>query len=270
MASPGRREFLISKAWIQAVVLVVLCGFFVLGLLAYRTYRPTRLSRSGWSTPAGTTLFTGSDIAEGQQVFLNNGLMEYGSAFGHGAYLGPDYTADYLRRVVGHRPRSRTAARLGRGRAEDDRGHAHEPLRLEDRHAALQRAPQAARLPRARPVLQRVLLRPQDRPRSAARTRSRDPKQLRQLTAFFAWTAWAAAANRPGHDYSYTNNWPSEPRVDNTPTANVIVWSVLSLIALLGGIGAAVRRLRPLGRAARAGTGASRRRCRSARPATSR
>jgi nitric oxide reductase subunit B len=25
--------------------------------------------------------------------------------------------------------------------------------------------------------------------------------------------------------------------VDNTPTANVIVWSVLSLIALLGGIG---------------------------------
>ena len=64
-----------------------------------------------------------------------------------------------------------------------------------------------------------------------------DPTQLRQLTAFFAWTAWAAAANRPGHDYSYTNNWPSEPRVANTPTANVIVWSVLSLVALLGGIG---------------------------------
>ena len=39
------------------------------------------------------------------------------------------------------------------------------------------------------------------------------------------------------HDYSYTNNWPSEPRVANTPTANVIVWSVLSLVALLGGIG---------------------------------
>ena len=41
----------------------------------------------------------------------------------------------------------------------------------------------------------------------------------------------------PGHDYSYTNNWPPEPRVDNQPTANVVVWSVLSLIALLGGIG---------------------------------
>ena len=25
--------------------------------------------------------------------------MEYGSVFGHGAYLGPDFTADYLRRA---------------------------------------------------------------------------------------------------------------------------------------------------------------------------
>ena len=64
-----------------------------------------------------------------------------------------------------------------------------------------------------------------------------DETELKQLTSFFAWTAWAAAAERPGKDYSYTNNWPPEPRVDNKPTANVIVWSVLSLIALLGGIG---------------------------------
>lgn len=61
--------------------------------------------------------------------------------------------------------------------------------------------------------------------------------QIRDLTAFFAWTAWAAAAERPGHKYTYTNNWPAEPRVDNGPTAAVIVWSALSLGALLGGIG---------------------------------
>ena len=38
MADSERREFLIAKGWLQAVVLVVLLGFFVLGLLAYRTY----------------------------------------------------------------------------------------------------------------------------------------------------------------------------------------------------------------------------------------
>jgi nitric oxide reductase subunit B len=64
-----------------------------------------------------------------------------------------------------------------------------------------------------------------------------DPAEIHALTAYFSWSAWAAAARRPGHDYSYTNSWPPEPLVDNKPTANVIVWSVLSLVALLGGIG---------------------------------
>ncbi|HSC81564.1 MAG TPA: cbb3-type cytochrome c oxidase subunit I, partial [Chitinolyticbacter sp.] len=64
-----------------------------------------------------------------------------------------------------------------------------------------------------------------------------NPADIHDLTAFFAWTAWAAAAERPGHNYTYTNNWPSEPRVDNGPTAQLIVWSALSLVALLGGTG---------------------------------
>src|SRR3954447_3807028 len=49
--------------------------------------------------PQDRIVYTGRDIQKGQQVFLHNGLMEYGSAFGHGAYLGPDFTADYLRRA---------------------------------------------------------------------------------------------------------------------------------------------------------------------------
>jgi nitric oxide reductase subunit B len=65
----------------------------------------------------------------------------------------------------------------------------------------------------------------------------KDPKDIRQLTAYFAWTAWAASTLRPGLDYTYTNNWPPEPLVENEPTGEVVVWSVLSLVALLGGIG---------------------------------
>ena len=65
-----------------------------------------------------------------------------------------------------------------------------------------------------------------------------DPTDLKNLTAFFAWTAWASTAERPGKDYSYTNNWPSEPAAGNTLTADAVVWSVLSIIALLAGIGA--------------------------------
>src|SRR4029453_10204057 len=41
---------------------------------------------------------------------------------------------------------------------------------------------------------------------------------------------------RPAQTYSYTKNWRPEDQVGNEPSANVIVWSVISLIALLGGI----------------------------------
>jgi nitric oxide reductase subunit B len=89
-----RRPLMVSRAWVQAVALVVLFGFAVMGLLAYRTYTaeppiPTRVL-----TEDGQTVFTGGDVTRGQQVFLRNGFMEYGSIFGHGAYLGPDFTAD--------------------------------------------------------------------------------------------------------------------------------------------------------------------------------
>ena len=98
MARPGRRELLVSKGWIQAVLLVVLVGFFILGLLAYRTYMAHPPVPKRAVDERGGLVYTGRDIQRGQQVFLHNGLMEYGSAFGHGAYLGPDFTTDYLRR----------------------------------------------------------------------------------------------------------------------------------------------------------------------------
>src|SRR5919112_5914780 len=97
-AGTGRRELLVSKGWLQAVALVVLFVFFVLGLLAYRAYSGQPPIPERVVDPSGRVIFTGEDVTAGQGVFLKNGLMEYGSIFGHGAYLGPDYTADYLRR----------------------------------------------------------------------------------------------------------------------------------------------------------------------------
>ena len=61
------------------------------------------------------------------------------------------------------------------------------------------------------------------------------PEELRELTAFFAWTAWASVARRPGRDYSYTNNFPFDPLAGNTPPAAAYLWSALSLITLLAG-----------------------------------
>ncbi|HKD33178.1 MAG TPA: cbb3-type cytochrome c oxidase subunit I [Gaiellaceae bacterium] len=235
MESVQRREFLISKAWIQAVVLVVLCGFFVLGLLAYRTYMAHPPVPDRVVDPHGHILFTGSDVTQGQQAFLNHGLMEYGSVFGHGAYLGPDYTADYLRReadfVRAAYGGSGSPASLQRTVLDMQANRydaATHTLRLSEAQAGAFR--------HLVPFYSAFFSDPKsDHGLTPDAVTNRT--QLRQMTAFFAWTAWASSARRPGHNYSYTNNWPSEPRVGNRPTADVIVWSVLSLIALLGGIG---------------------------------
>lgn len=225
-----KRAFLISKGWIQAVALVVLFGFFVLGLLAYRTYMEQPPVPVKVVDQSGKVLFTGKDISAGQQLFLNRGLMEYGSAFGHGAYLGPDYTADYLRR----------SAEMVKKDLGGDLGKVRSEMRInrynEKSEVLTLTAPQAGAFNRlvdhyaaffGDPTTQHGL----------SEKLITDREEIRKLTSFFAWTAWASSTTRPGKDYSYTNNWPPEPLVANEPTSAVVVWSVLSLIALLGGIG---------------------------------
>ena len=59
------------------------------------------------------------------------------------------------------------------------------------------------------------------------------------LGAFFFWTSWAAAAERPGDTISYTSNWPHEPLVGNTPTGSIFLWTFISIFVLLAGIGGA-------------------------------
>ena len=89
------------------------------------------------------------------------------------------------------------------------------------------------------------------------------------MTAFIAWTAWTATARRPGKAFSYTNNWPPDELVGNTVTGEAIVWSALSLIALLGGIGIVLALLRPLSRTRSAGTSPRSGGCGSCPPRTS-
>src|SRR5262249_51067486 len=59
-----------------------------------------------------------------------------------------------------------------------------------------------------------------------------------QLSDFFFWASWACSTNRPGSEITYTNNWPSEELIDNHPSGQVVVWSVVSFVLLLAGIGA--------------------------------
>jgi nitric oxide reductase subunit B len=249
----NRRPLLVSSAWLQAALLVFLTGFTILGVLAYQAYTEHPPIPARVVTEDGRTIFTAEDVLDGQQLFLQSGLMQYGSVLGHGGYLGPDYTAYYLRHAAVF------VARL-HGESETAGGpRTFAEFRTNRYDAATGTLTFGAGLAGAFDDVQRALGASFARPSSETGLRAgllADPDDLHDLTAFFAWTAWAAAAQRPGLAYSYTNNWPPEPRVQNHPTGAMVVWSVLSLVALLGGIGllfGAFGRWRQLGWHAREG-----------------
>jgi nitric oxide reductase subunit B len=238
----------LSAWWRHAAILVMVFGFAVLSFVTVQAYTNAPPIPARVTDQNHRTLFTGADIERGQEVFLQHGLMEHGTLWGHGAYLGPDYSAEYLHRTV-EIARDRLAqGRFGRTFAELGPGPAGEIAEVVSRSLKENRYdPASAELRLTELETAAYLAERQEwasyfggaapAPGLAAHYIS-DPGELDALTAYFAWAAWAAVANRPGKDYSYTNNFPYDPAAGNRPSASTYLWSALSLITLLCGLGA--------------------------------
>ena len=248
MADQEQRSEEVSPWWRRAVIFIVLVCFGIQVWIAILAYREAPPVPDKVVNEAGKTLFTGDDILAGQQVFLKYGLMENGTIWGHGAYLGPDFSAEYLHTLALDTGFFLARWRFGRN-LPDLPPDEKEVLKSRTRELLKENRYD----PRTRTLLfpmpeelsfQRQVGRWTDyfvHPASNGGLKAKyiqDPVELRQLTAFFAWTAWASAARRPGRSYSYTNNFPYDPLVGNTPTTEVYLWSALSLITLLAGTAA--------------------------------
>ena len=231
----SRRARLIGKGWIQGVALVMLFGFTVMGLLAYRTYTNSMPPPERVVTESGETLFTTQDITEGQKLFQARGLMEYGSILGHGGYLGPDFTAEYLRMEA-----TSVKEQLASQGVDDPAAATKEMLRTnryDPSTGTLVWTDEQVKAYNDAVGHYTKMFGPDAHSHGLKPDLITDPVQVKQVTAFFGWTAWGSSAQRPGHDYSYTNNWPPESLVGNAPTGDLMIWSVLSLIVLIGGTG---------------------------------
>ncbi len=240
----------LSPWWKNAVIVVMIIGFSVLIGLAAKAYKDAPPIPERVVDPVGATVLTADDISSGQEVFLKYGLMENGTVWGHGAYLGPDFSAKYL-----HQQALDSCELLARQRFNAEwtslTPEQQDPIRSEvardtraNRYDATNgvltlNAAQTYSIERQREQLGQFFSSPTNNFGLPAKY-IQDPKELRQLNAFFFWTAWVSVTNRPGKDFSYTNNFPYDPAVNNVPTHGAILWSALSLIALLGGTGLAL------------------------------
>jgi nitric oxide reductase subunit B len=224
----------VSPLWLQGSVLTFLFGFAILTFSAVRIYQDHAPIPERVVDPSGNVLFTGQQIRDGQELFLTYGLMQFGTVYGHGAYLGPDFTADYLHRLAVH-----MSQRYGGDEAARER--ARRELQ-ENRYDATTgtlvcTAGEVSGFAEIHDHFGQLVYGRKVSGEGLKPAMITDADDTRKITAFIAWTAWTAVARRPGQTYSYTNNWPPEDLVGNSLTGDAIIWSALSLVALLGGIG---------------------------------
>jgi nitric oxide reductase subunit B len=241
-----------KKLWIL-FSLVVVISFTILGYFGHEIYQQAPPVPDKVVTVAGKVLFTGQDIKDGQNVWQSIGGQEVGSIWGHGAYLAPDWTADWLHReaiiILDEWARESGAGSFALADPEKQAG-LKVRLAKELRTNAFDKASGILTISESRskavdslsiyytglfmgaPVLDKVRSEYSIPPGAVI-----DPVRMQKMNAFFFWASWACVTDRPGSKVSYTHNWPSEELVGNKPTSDLILWTGFSIIMLLVGIG---------------------------------
>lgn len=238
------------RLWI-AFGMVIVLSFAVLGGFGFRIASLAPPIPETVRTTDGKTLFDGAMILQGQNVWQSLGGQEIGTIWGHGAYIAPDWSADWLHREL--------VFVLDRW-ARDQGAERYEVLSAEQQAVLRVRLKELVRTNTYDPDTHTLTLDPvraeafevnarhyadvfgRGRPEYAIPEGTlTDPERQRALGAFFFWTSWACATDRPDlPGISYTQNWPHEPLIDNRPTADAVIWSVLSFVLLLAGVGGMV------------------------------
>lgn len=243
----------------HALLLTLLLAFTVMivgGVWIFRSRAPIPDQIVG---PDGSVLTTAEQIKGGQAVYQKYGLMDYGTVLGHGSYLGPDYTAEALhimtRSMQDYYAEAEYGAPYGaldaaaqaavsalvkeelkQNRYDEATGtlvfsdaqvQALEAVRAHYRSYFKDGNPLAALPP--------GLIQEWHMPETGRKWVA-EGDQVTQIADFFAWTAWLAAANRPGEDYSYTNNWPYAPESGNEAGYAAVLWSTVSVTLLIAGL----------------------------------
>ena len=256
------------KLWLGLAVLLTL-SFGVLLWAGTEIFRTAPPMPEKVLSESGQVIYTRADMEQGRQVWQSMGGMQLGSIWGHGGYVAPDWSADWLHRE---------SVSLLDLWARADGGMATYAQLPEEQQAALRaRLKQVMRTNTYDAATGTITL-PDDRALALSNVAAHyeslfgndpatatlreayamkndtvpDASHRRALTAFFWWTAWAAGTERPlepgdamvpsktgvvGKQVTYTNNWPSEPLIDNTPAPAMWVWSSFSVLFLIAGIG---------------------------------
>lgn len=241
-----------KKLWVS-LILVLVISFGVLGYYGREIYRQAPPIPNSVVDASGNIIFSGKDIQEGQKVWQSTGGQELGSIWGHGAYVAPDWSADWLHREAVELLGQRAQAKYQKKYAEltpSQQAYLEVDLQGEIRKNTFDPENNKITISNNRALsivnvskhftgifmndpamsdLREAYAMPENT--------IKDRERMRKLNAFFFWTAWACVTERPNNNVTYTNNWPPDKVVGNTPPPSLQIWTGFSVILLLIGIG---------------------------------
>lgn len=241
-----------KKLWI-AFALVVGISFAVLLYYGNQIYQQAPPVPEQVTNEEGELLFTGQDIKDGQNIWQSIGGQEVGSVWGHGAYVAPDWTADYLHREAQY---------LLNRWSQEEQGKTFEQLTEVEQAAMERRLQEFLRKNSYNEATSTLVIHSQrydafrelyghyaglfmDDPAldelradyAIARNSIRSEERMEKMAQFFFWASWACVTERPGSDVTYTHNWPPDEQIGNVATSDLVLWTGFSIIMLLLGIG---------------------------------
>ncbi|WP_099370043.1 nitric-oxide reductase large subunit [Sphingobacterium sp. 1.A.5] len=244
-----------KKLW-WSFILVVIISFGVLLYYGYEIYQVAPPIPEKVVDENGNQIFSGEDIKDGQNVWQSIGGQEVGSIWGHGAYVAPDWTADYLHRealyildIYSNNQYSKPYDDL----EEEQQALLSTRLKNKIRKNTFDPATNTITIDAERLAAYKELSNyykglftddpkfDQLRKDYAIPVNSiQDEERMQKMNAFFFWATWATVTNRPDSDVSYTHNWPNEKLVGNEMTMDLLAWSGVSIILLIFCVGALV------------------------------
>ncbi|MDD2327462.1 MAG: nitric-oxide reductase large subunit, partial [bacterium] len=186
-------------------------------------------------------------------IWQSIGGQEVGSVWGHGAYVAPDWTADYLHREAQY---------LLNRWSQEEQGKTFDQLTKVEQAAMERRLQEFLRKNSYDEATSTLVIHSQrydafrelynhyaglfmndpalDELRAdyaIARNSIRSEERMEKMAQFFFWASWACVTERPGSEVTYTHNWPPDEQIGNVATSDLVLWTGFSIIMLLVGIG---------------------------------
>ncbi|MEI8203233.1 MAG: nitric-oxide reductase large subunit [Bacteroidota bacterium] len=240
------------KLWIGFIAVMVIC-FSVLGYFGYEIYLQKPPIPMKVVTASGEQIFTQQEIMDGQSVWQSIGGQEMGTVWGHGAYVAPDWSADWLHReavfILNELALKNDSTTYDKASPERQ-AYLKSLLQKDLRSNSYDESTKTLKVSDFRAIAIKANMeyykglftnsKELEKTRLAyaiPENTIKDEASMRKMNAFFFWTAWACVTERPGKEITYTSNWPGDDLVGNHPTGKHLFWTMFSIVMLLLGIG---------------------------------